>query len=123
MSRKYPFLLNGVDFSDVIHKYGYTTDRTPVYSAQWVDLSGVTHSVKLREKGQLSVTLNDIEAERSLELCRHLRKPDLQVTYHSFQTGETVSERMRIDSMPRSLLMIDGTTPIHAGVTLDFEQY
>ena len=29
---KLPFTINGEDFSDIVHKYGYATDTIPVYS-------------------------------------------------------------------------------------------
>ena len=119
---KFPWKINGEDFTGLVNKYGYTTDRIPVYSSVWTDLSGVEHSTKLRDKGYLAVTLNDITAEESLRLCRQLRRPSLQVEYHSFQLGQVVPERMRVTSMPRSLLMMDGKTPIHGSVTLEFEQ-
>ena len=41
--KKFPFILNGEDFTDLTNKYGYITDRVPVYSSQWTDLSGVKH--------------------------------------------------------------------------------
>lgn len=119
---KFPFKVNGVDFSALVNKYGYSTDRVPVYSSNWTDLSGTDHSVKLRDKGWLYVTLNDITAEQSAKLCRQLRKPTLDVEYHSFQLGQTVVERMRITSMPRTLLMMDGGVAVHEAVTLSFEQ-
>ena len=119
---KYPWKINDEDFSQLANKYGYATDRVPVYSSTWRDLSGVDHAVKLREKGFLYITLNDITAEESLRLCQQLRKSGLTVEYHSFQLGQTVCERMKITSMPRALLMIDGGVPVHGAVTLEFEQ-
>lgn len=119
---KYPFALNGVDFSDVVNKYGYETDRVPVFSTQWTDLAGVDHDVRLRDKGVLYVTLNDIDAERSAQLCEQLRRHHLMVKYHSFQLGREVEEHMRITSMPRSLLMIDGGVTVHSAELLTLEQ-
>ena len=119
---KFPFILNGQDFTDLANKYGYITDRNPVYSTQWIDLSGVDHRTKLRDRGYLSIQLNDIDADKSLALCTQLLKPDLQVEYYSFQLGRTVTEKMHLTTMPRSLLMVDGKTPIHEAVILEFTQ-
>ena len=120
--KKFPFKLNGEDFTDLANKHGYTTDRIPVYSAQWTDLSGVKHRPKLRDCGYLAVHLNDIEADKSLALCTQLLKPDLHVEYYSFQLGRNVTEKMHLESMPRSLLMVDGTVAIHEAIILEFTQ-
>ena len=120
--KKFPFILNGEDFTDLTNKYGYITDRVPVYSSQWTDLSGVKHRTKIRDRGYLSIQLNDIEADRSLTLCTELLKQDLQVEYYSFQLGRNVTEKMHLESMPRSLLMVDGSVAIHEAVILEFSQ-
>lgn len=98
-----PFKLNGVSFSDCVHKYGYETDRFPVYAAQWTDLSGVDHDVKLRDRGTLILQINGLPEQRTTELRQALLKTPLRVAYYSFQLGEEVEENMRIESAPASL--------------------
>lgn len=103
-----PFKLNGVTFADCVHKYGYETDRYPVYAAQWTDLSGVDHDVKLRDKGALTVRINGLSESRTIELRRALLANPLKVTYFSFQLGAEVVEDMRIDTAPASLQLKSG---------------
>ena len=116
------FAVNGVDFSALVHKNGYATDLEPVYAGQYTDLNQVDHYILKRYRGIFCPTLNDLEAQQSLELCDELLKPQLNVTYFSFQRGRVVTEAMRLTSIPREQLMRTRSRRWLAGVTLRFEQ-
>lgn len=45
---EFAFKINGTDFSEVVNRYGYETDRVPVSAGQFTDLAGVDHNVVLR---------------------------------------------------------------------------
>ena len=119
---RYPFKLNGVDFSDVVHCFGYESYRLPVFAAQWEDLSGVSHETLLRTRGVLRIPLNDLEQSRSAVLCRALRQRPLTVTYWNFDYDMEVQEVMRVESVPRRLLLEDGAESWIEGETLNFTQ-
>ena len=119
---QFPFLINGVDFSDVVHRRGYATNREPVYAAAWTDLSGYSHRPVLRTRGTLAIQLNDLKNERSQELCQALLEQPLRVTYWSFNLGRQVTESMEITSVPRQLLLVAAGQPWIAGATLNFTQ-
>lgn len=103
-----PFSINGADFSDCVAAGGYQTDRTPVYApSRMTDLQGYDHEVVLRYRGSLSAPLHDLPEDRRKELGAALLTRPLYVTYYSFQLGQVVSERMRIDAAPAALLLED----------------
>lgn len=114
------FKINGADFSRHVHKYGYQTDRQPVYAAQFTDLSGVDHNIPLRWKGVLTVTLNPMTEAQSARMCAALAAYPLEVTYHSFQLGKDVTEAMTVSTMSRSLALKRGAVRWHEGGTITF---
>jgi len=101
----YPFDLNGVDFTDIVHKRGYQTDRQPVYTGKFTDLDQVDHYVVERWRGFASIPTNDLKAERAAQLAAELMKSPLQVGYWSFQLKKKVTETMVLEKMPQQLKM------------------
>ena len=119
---KFPFTVNGVDFSDVVHKYGYRTNRMPVYSRRVTTLDGVDHYSLIRTKGYLELRLNPVPKERALAFCEALQQLPAEISYHSFQTGMTETESMTVAGMPFGLLAIIGKKDWLDGETIAFEQ-
>lgn len=118
----YLFTINGVDFSDVVHKYGYQTDLVPVYSKRVTTLDKVDHEVVVRRRGGLTITSNPLKRERAKELAAALSSLPGQIGYHSFQLGRDVTQRMRVTGIPMELVLKTPETDWVSGVTLTFEQ-
>jgi len=97
---KYPFLLNGVDFSHLIHFRSYQTDRQPVFSNTYTDLDGVDHYVVSRWRGFANMSTNDMKVEDAAALSAELMKWPLRVTYYSFQLEKVVTETMTFTKFP-----------------------
>lgn len=116
------FLINGQDFSALVHKNGYRTYLDPVYSGEITTLDGVRRAALLRYRGRLHIILNDLDEEDSARLCAALLADPITVTYHSFQRNTDVTQSMWLDPFARELLMQDAGTRVLAGVTLKFEQ-
>ena len=119
---KFPFTVNGVDFSDVVHKYGYRTNRMPVYSRRVTTLDGVDHYSLIRTKGYLELRLNPVSKERALAFCEALQQLPAEIIYHSFQTGMPETETMTVAGMPFGLLAIIGKKDWLDGEIIAFEQ-
>ena len=119
---KFPFTVNGADFSDIVHKYGYRTDRTPVFSKKVTTLDGVDHYSLIRTKGYLELRLNPVPKERALAFCEALQTLPAEISYHSFQTGMTETETMTAAGAPFGLFAIIGKKDWLGGEYIAFEQ-
>lgn len=117
----FKFKVNGVDFSDIVHKYGYTTDRVPVYSKTVTTLDGVAHTRLIRTKGILKVPLNPASESRISEFYAELQKLPANVEYHSFQSGD-VTETMKLSTMSAEFVLGTPDTKWVAGTRITFEQ-
>ena len=118
----FPFSVNGVDFSALIHKRGYKTNRVPVYSDSVTTLDGKDHYNLIRTKGVLAVTLNPAEKSKMLALMEELQIQPVRVRYHSFQTGMTETETMVVQDMSMALLLSTAGKDWLGGAELVFEQ-
>lgn len=118
----FPFSVNGVDFSALVHKRGYKTNRVPVYSPKVTTLDGRDHFTQIRTKGVLTVTLNPAEKSKMLALTEELQTMPVRVRYHSFQTGMTETETMVVQDMSLALLLSAAGKDWLGGVELTFEQ-
>ena len=119
---KYPFKVNGADFSAHVHKNGYFTDTVPNIAWQAKTISGPDRRRIDRWKHILSVRMNPMPAEAAAALCAELQKSSLTIEFHSFQTGGTVSVKMTIDSMPEQHQLTARGTDWLAGTELYFSE-
>lgn len=119
---KFPFNVNGIDFSDLVHKYGYTTYRTHVFTDAVRTLDGKDHYSLLRTKGGLKTRLNPAEKSRLQALAEELENLPATVRYYSFQSGTVVTEKMMTVGMPLSLLLSTGGKDWLGGVELTFDE-
>ena len=94
---KFPFKLNGVDFSHLVHKYGYETDARPVYASRYTNLAGRKRSVVRRWEHPFTVTLNDMTAEDAAQLGAMLLQAPLDVTHLVHQRGRETTVRMMVE--------------------------
>ena len=118
---EYPFKINGKDFSRLVSRYGYTTYLQPV-TVSYTDLAQVEHEKIVRYRGGLTVPLNPLLEEDSAELCAELLRRPLTVEYHNFQRNATVTEIMRLDSLPMEYLAKAAGRRWMQAVNLDFTQ-
>ena len=102
---KWTFKINGVDFSDVVHKYGYRTDLIPVFSRCVTTLDHVAHERLVRRRGELTITTNPVPAERAAAFYAALSALPASITYHSFQLGTDVTQTMKTSGLPLSYVM------------------
>ena len=120
---KLPFTINGEDFSDIVHKYGYATDTIPVYSRVVTTMDQVDHQKLVRMRGGLNIRTNPVKAERAAAFCSALRSLPARITYYSFQSGQIVEQTMRLTgSIPRSLALWNGDVKWLDGIPITFEQ-
>lgn len=117
-----PFTINGVDFSDVVHKYGYATDSIPVYSRTITTLDGVDHCNLIRMRGVLTITTNPVSEARAAAFCSALQSLPAAISYYCFQTGKTVTQTMRASGMPLALTLQNGAARWLSGMEISFEQ-
>lgn len=96
----YTFRINGADFSALVHRQGYQTDRQPVVSWNMTDLTGTEHRVVSKWRHVLTVQLNPMTRAQAQALCAELVKSTVSVTFSSLQTGEDVTASMWTDTMP-----------------------
>lgn len=119
---KYPVKINGEDFTDLFHKRGYVTYRTPVYAGTYTDLNQVDHYVVGRWRGGFSGTTNDMTAEDAARLSAALMTLPGKVTYFSFQLQREVTEIMAPIQIPAALKLRTSRADWIKGVTLNLEQ-
>lgn len=119
---KYPLKINGEDFTDLFHKRGYVTYRTPVYAGTYTDLDQVDHYVIGRWKGGFSGTTNDLTTADAARLSAALMSLPGEVTYYSFQLCREVKEIMAPVQIPAALKLQTSRDNWIKGVTLTFEQ-
>lgn len=120
---KLPFTINGEDFSDIVHKYGYATDTIPIYSRVITTMDQVDHQSLVRMRGALNIRTNPVQADRAAAFCSALKSLPAKVTYYSFQSGQLVEQTMRLmGSLPLSLALWNGDTKWLDGLSLTLEQ-
>lgn len=88
------FKVNNTDFSDMVEKGSYITDRIAVAGAKYTDLNKVDHTTIARWRGYLEVTLNPSSPARIAALYTALATAPCTVDYHSFQLNADVQETM-----------------------------
>lgn len=118
-----PYEINGEDFSDIVHKYGYVTDTVPVYSRTVTTLDKVDHQNLIRTRGTLTITTNPVKPDRAAAFCSALRALPARVKYYSFQSGQIVEQTMRLTGgMPLAVALQNGDARWLDGLTLTHEQ-
>lgn len=89
-----PFTINGHDYSSLVTKRQYKTNRIPVVGTKYTDLAKIDHTTIARYKGYLEVALNPLSPSQADDLYADLLTAPCEVTYYSFQLQQTVTETM-----------------------------
>ena len=100
----YTLKINNVDFTGKIERDSYVTAKIPVYSDSVMTLDGVTHVANLRNKGQVSFSLNPQNALDTSTLSAALLVMPCTVYYFSLQTQAYETVRMMIDQQSAEYL-------------------
>lgn len=100
----YTLTINGVDFTGKIERDSYRTGKIPVYSDSVITLDGVTHIANLRNKGEVSFSLNPQSASDTSTLCNALLIMPCTVYYFSLQSQTYETARMMLDSQSAEYL-------------------
>lgn len=100
----YTLTINGVDFTDKIERDSYTTKKIPVYSDSIVTMDGITHVTNLRNKSEISFSLNPQNATVTATLCTALLTMPCEVYHFSLQTQSYELKNMMIDGQSAEYL-------------------
>lgn len=87
------FTINGVDFSSIVQKGEYTTGKIPV-TIKRTDLDKVDHTILIRHRGYIEVTLNPLSPAQAEDLFTQLELSPCTVQYFSFQDKAIVQQTM-----------------------------
>lgn len=101
---KYPFIVNGNDFTQYVERDSYSTSVSPVYGTTIQTIDGVGHTALLRVKGALRVTLNPRSAAETAAICTELLKAPCEVQYHCLQRNIDVTALMTVDQISADFL-------------------
>ncbi len=120
MSFPYTFKIDGVDFSDIITKYGYRTAYEPIYTDRITTLDGVDHTAIIRWRNGLTIPVRPLERPRLIQLTNKLREGIPTITFTSLQQGTDVTARMTMDDYTLELLLQNASRLLLGGESLTF---
>ena len=120
MSFPYTFKINGIDFSDIIMKYGYKTAYEPVYTDVITTLDKVDHTAIVRWKNGITIPVRPLENVRIGQLTTELRKGIPTITFTSLQKGSDVTATMKMDDYSAELVLQNASRLLLGGVSLTF---
>lgn len=93
----YTLTINSVDFTNYVERDSYATSKIPVYSESVLTMDGYTHVANLRNKGEVTFTLNPQNATDTATLCNALLTQPCVVYYFSLQTQHYEQVNMMLD--------------------------
>lgn len=107
---KLPFKLDGVDFTNLVRKNGYSVTYERVHGENdFVYLNGNEEEDVLQIKPVVTATLNDIPSAKLEAFLAAVLKVSVRLTYHDPTYGEIT--RTAIPTVePVRTLLTDGTT-------------
>ena len=120
MSFPYTFEINGVDFSDIIMKYGYKTAYEPIYTDTVTTLDGVDHTAIIRWKNGLTIPVRPLQNVRIGQLTTALRQGIPSITFTSLQKGSDITAVMKMDDYTAELVLQNASRLLLGGVSLTF---
>lgn len=97
--------INGVDFKPFIRWDSYSTRKIPVYSQTVTTIDGVEHKTLIRNRGELSFSLNPQNATNTLALASALLTQPCTVNYFSLQTQQYEGAIMALDGQSAEYLV------------------
>ena len=116
------FQINGVEYAEYMSKTGYETEQVPVYASKITTLDGIDHYTKIRAKSVLKILTMPLTRSKAIALYDALSgMTDLTITYYNNQLG-TVTQSMRIESIPLETAIYTTDMEIIGSVALTFTQ-
>lgn len=116
------FIINGVDFSDLLQTYGYSTAYTPVYSQAVQTMDGYEHVGVLRYRGSLTVNLKPLTGNQLKSLTNALSITVPSVFYTCLQRNMTVHANMRLDTVSAELVLKNASRMLYGNTQLTFTE-
>ena len=119
----YTFRIGGLDFSNIIQRYGYETSYTPVYADTITTLDMVDHTAIIRWRGGLRIKVNPLTEAQTQNLADALSAmPVLTVTYTNLQIGAVVTQQMRLDDLSAALVLQNASRKLLGEIELAFTE-
>ena len=116
------FIINGVDFSDLLQTYGYSTAYTPVYSQSVQTMDGYEHVGVLRYRGSLTVNLKPLTGTQLKDFTNALSVAVPTVLYTCLQRNMTVQANMRLDNVSAELVLKNASRMLYGNTQLTFTE-
>lgn len=115
---KLPYKVDAVDFTDLVHKYGYTVTYERVRGENdFVYLNGNEEEDVLQIKPVVAVRINDVPTGELSTFLAAVLKPTVRLTYYDPAHGEITRTALpTVEAV--SLLLDDGTTRWWSGFTV-----
>ena len=120
MSFPYTFKINGVDFSDIIMRYGYQTAYEPIYTDRITTLDGVDHTAIIRWRNGVTIPVRPLERTRLIQLTNALKAGIPTITFTSLQQGTDVTASMTMEDYSLELLLHNASRLLLGGEALTF---
>lgn len=115
---KLPYKVDGVDFTDFVHKYGYAVRYERVHGENdFVYLNGNEEEDVLQIKPIVTVTLNDTPSDELQTFLAAVLKTSVRLTYYDPAHGEIT--RTALPTVEQvDLLLEDNGTHWYKGFTV-----
>lgn len=116
------FEINGIDFSDLLQAYGYSTAQIPVYSQSVQTMDGIEHVGILRYRGSLKVSLKPLTGLELGSLTNALADGVPVIRYTCLQRNAVVMANMRLDDVSAELVLKNASRMLYGGTELKFTE-
>lgn len=123
LSHPYTFKINNTDYSSKVQKYSYETSYTPVYSEAVTTMDKVDHTVIVRWKHGLTVTIMPSSETDLHNLQTALSSSNIpSIKFSSLQLGNDVTCNMVATPESVSLALKNASRRVLSAMTLTFTE-
>lgn len=100
----YSLRINGVDFTSLVERDSYRTNKIPVYSDSIVTMDGITHVALIRNKSKITFSFNPQNAQNTAMACNALLSMPCEVYFYDLQSQAYAVATMMIDGQSAQYL-------------------
>lgn len=100
----YSLRINGVDFTSLVERDSYRTNKIPVYSDSIVTMDGITHVALIRNKSEITFSFNPQNAQNTAMACNALLSMPCEVYFYDLQSQAYAVATMMIDGQSAQYL-------------------